>query len=433
MVHSCFKATGAASDVEIIGEGFSLCGILGSRISSPFKRTNIKEASMHQFPPRVTRSDERKDDSPPSMRGFAKCKNADELRDSVAGPGEGGVPLRIPRKAPVLLLRPPNRLQGLRIPRIDEGGRSSYEHLELPRRHHRQGQQKEGDEEELKKRHQLLLFLWSVEGSQMARVSPHEPPDNNFFDTRAQEVMTKLNKEETPAKEEPEATIEDEQKSSNESSHDSSKGSSASPANRSGHATKRGHSLKKRPMSLPTENPSRNFSPKEETEEGERKGKEEKEEAIRAPAPRVATLVPATQPKGTRETPPNRLHPEKQDLDLPGTDPDPTGNPLPSRGPGRPRQSRSGTTTATSPLVGDPRHGSQGQTNLPRALAPTNPAATLMTRAALGPPDPRRRPESEPKRRGTAVGKRESSTRTEEERGEETLLPLVKVETSRRR
>jgi hypothetical protein len=96
----------------------------------------------------------------------------------------------------------------------------------------------EGEEEELKKRHQLLLFLWSVEGGRMSEVSLCEPPDANLFNSLAQEVMKKLNKEETPAEEEPEeepeedekAAAKEKQKSSDESLDDSSKGSSPSPS-----------------------------------------------------------------------------------------------------------------------------------------------------------------------------------------------------------
>ena len=85
-----------------------------------------------------------------------------------------------------------------------------------------QDKTKNEEEEDFKKRHQPLLFFWSVEGNRMSTVSLCEPPDNDLFDSLAQEVMRKLDKEETPAEEEPEenkkATAEGQQKSNDDPS-----------------------------------------------------------------------------------------------------------------------------------------------------------------------------------------------------------------------
>jgi hypothetical protein len=70
--------------------GVSVFGILGSRRSSPFKCINVGQAVRHQEPPRVTRLEERKETLAPSVKDFAKSKSADEFRDSVSEPGEGG-------------------------------------------------------------------------------------------------------------------------------------------------------------------------------------------------------------------------------------------------------------------------------------------------------------------------------------------------------
>ena len=81
--------------------GSSVIGfLLGSRRSSPFKCINVDQAVRHQESPRVTRSEERRETLAPSMKDFAKCKSADEFRESVVDPGEGGYSKEALRRLP---------------------------------------------------------------------------------------------------------------------------------------------------------------------------------------------------------------------------------------------------------------------------------------------------------------------------------------------
>ena len=83
----------------------------------------------------------------------------------------------------------------------------------------------EEENEESEERSQLLVFLWSMQNNRMSKVSLHEPPENELFDSLAQEVMRKLDKKENPTEGEPKenekATTDWQQKSSGDSPSDS--------------------------------------------------------------------------------------------------------------------------------------------------------------------------------------------------------------------
>jgi hypothetical protein len=91
LIHSCFKATVDAGDG---GGGPSVFGILGGRMTSPFKRINIGQAVTSQAP-RTTRSDDKKEVLAPSKKDFTKCKSSDEFRDLVVEPGRGDRPAEL--------------------------------------------------------------------------------------------------------------------------------------------------------------------------------------------------------------------------------------------------------------------------------------------------------------------------------------------------
>jgi hypothetical protein len=191
LVHSCFKATAANS------EGASIFGILGSKRSSLFKRVNIEQAVTHQASPRVTRSEERKDNLVPSMKAFARCICADNFRDSVARPeGKNGKPAEILGKFPssCFVHRSIFQIFG------DEGSMRAGE-LAMRALDNFEEESKEQEEEDgdPKKRTQLMLFLLSVKNLRMTTVNLRDPPppNNDIFDCLAQSTMRKLDKLET--------------------------------------------------------------------------------------------------------------------------------------------------------------------------------------------------------------------------------------------
>ena len=57
LVHNCFSAV-------VDQPGPSVFGILGIRKTSPFKKINVGNAVAHRSPPRITRSEERKEEPP---------------------------------------------------------------------------------------------------------------------------------------------------------------------------------------------------------------------------------------------------------------------------------------------------------------------------------------------------------------------------------
>ena len=228
LVHNCFKASMDNPD-----DAAHVFGILGSRRSSPFKCINVGQAVRHQEPPRATRSEERKETLAPSMREFAKCKNADEFRDSVSEPGEGGYSNEALGKFPSSCFVHRSVFEAFGKEgsmRAGELAMRSIKSQNLAQENEVDPIKKEEEGGYSKKGENLLLFLWSVENHRMSKVSLKDPPDNDIFDSLAQKAMRKLDKEDTKT----EGTPDDERNSNDDQptskNHSSNSDSSNSPS-----------------------------------------------------------------------------------------------------------------------------------------------------------------------------------------------------------
>ena len=193
VVHNCFKV-----DVKD-GSGLSVFGILGSRISSPFKRVDVNQATRHQTAPKVTRSEERKEEWAPSAENLSKCKSADEFKDLLAKPGDKRY------SADELWKYPHCCFAG--YPVFEAFGEDCTKRagdlaMEILRLHHEKARtEPEGEDERAKvpeKEFKILLFLWAIENSWMKKVPLYDAPDNQIFDRLAQEVWQRLDKKEEP-------------------------------------------------------------------------------------------------------------------------------------------------------------------------------------------------------------------------------------------
>jgi hypothetical protein len=192
LVHNCFKVPMDAAG------GVSVFGILGSRRSSPFKCINVGQAVRHQEPPRVTRLEERKETLAPSMKDFAKSKSADEFRDSVSEPGEGGCSNKALGRLPSSYFVHRSIFEVFGKEGSMRAGDLALKAMKNFSQDDEDDSWKEEEDGDPKKRAHLLLFLWSIENNRMNKVSLRDPPDNDIFDSLAQKAMKKLDKEETP-------------------------------------------------------------------------------------------------------------------------------------------------------------------------------------------------------------------------------------------
>ena len=189
IVHNCFKA-----NVEEIG--LSIFGILGSRRTSPFKRINVGQAVKRQATPRVTMSQERKEAWAPPSEDLAKCKSANDFRDSTDEPGGKGHSAAALREYPHACFVHPDVFEAFGKESTIRAGDLAMRILKSPNLNlgsDPDGTHRENPEKET----QLLLFLWSVENFRMSKVSLGEAPDNDDFDYMAQKIMRKLDKEES--------------------------------------------------------------------------------------------------------------------------------------------------------------------------------------------------------------------------------------------
>ena len=202
LVHNCFRANAKGDG------GHFVFGVLGNKWTSPFKQVNSEQAVKHRAPPRVTRSEERKETFAPSMKDFAKCKSADEFRDSEAETEGIGDSAEILGKLPssCFIHRSIFKIFGkggsmragdLAMKALENFADSSKDESE------EEEEEGEGEDGDPLKRKQLLLFLWSVENKRMNKVSLSEPPDNEIFDTLARFTMKKLGEELTSTRETP--------------------------------------------------------------------------------------------------------------------------------------------------------------------------------------------------------------------------------------
>jgi hypothetical protein len=204
LVHSCFRAT-------VDEEGASVFGILGSRRSSPFKRVNVGQAVKGQSPPRVTRSDERKEVSPPSRKDLANCKSADEFRDSSAM--SGGVDGSPGGNLPSSCFVHRSIFEIFGAEGSMRAGDLAVKALEIFSENAEGETEGEGEEEgDPKKGDQLFLFLWSVENFRMKKVILSDPQDNDIFDHLAQKKLSKL--DEKPRKPPIEENVKEKQEGS---------------------------------------------------------------------------------------------------------------------------------------------------------------------------------------------------------------------------
>ena len=216
-IHNCFKAD--AND----GSGLSVFGILGSRVTSPFKRLNITQATKRQMPPQVTRSKEREEKWAPRAESLSKYNSADSFKGAFVEPGGEGYSAAELWKYPQCCFVNHDVIEAFGKDCTMRAGDLAMNILEayLEKRSsnvEEKDKTKEDPEKDLK----ILLFLWAVENDWMSKVILHEVPDNESFDILAQKVRSKLdNNQETTAPKSPshDSEQEDGPTSNNERIH----------------------------------------------------------------------------------------------------------------------------------------------------------------------------------------------------------------------
>jgi hypothetical protein len=190
VIHNCFKA-----DVKD-GSGLSIFGIFGSRVTSPIKRLGMSDAIKHQLAPKVTRSQERKEEWAPSAKILSKCKNAKEFKSSFVEPGGGGYSATELWKYPQCCFVDHAVLEAFGEDCTKEAGDLAMEILRTYRNKKSNDPKGENKTKDPEKEFNVLLFLWAVENSWMKKVPLYEAPDNENLDRLVQKVWKKLEKKE---------------------------------------------------------------------------------------------------------------------------------------------------------------------------------------------------------------------------------------------
>jgi hypothetical protein len=251
LLHNCFTATVDAGE----GGGPSVFGILGGRMTSPFKRINIGQA-VSNSPPRATRLDDKKEVLAPSKEDFTKCKSPDEFRDLVVGTGGGGRPAELLGDLPSACFVHHSIFEIFGKDSPVRAGDLAMKVMETLADNAGDGPDEEGGGGDTEAGVQVLLFLWSIETARMSKVYLSDPPDNDRFKAMAQKAMPMLNHEGTP-------TFETSQKKKlilrSPSPETPRLVSTGDPREKPGNPEKTGQSLKKPPHESPDRSPIAKF------------------------------------------------------------------------------------------------------------------------------------------------------------------------------
>jgi hypothetical protein len=193
VIHNCFTLDE--------GELTSVFGILGNRISSPFKRININQAVRGHSATRETRSKDRNESWAPSALRLSECESADDFKNSLGKPGEEGYPTddddkwELPQSCFVAY----TVFEAFGTNCTMRAGDLAMELLyqdssddESEEKSTKSDGRKVKVKEEIEKKVKLLRFLWAVENFRTTKVLLQEAPDTDEFDLQTQIIKQRL-------------------------------------------------------------------------------------------------------------------------------------------------------------------------------------------------------------------------------------------------
>ena len=168
LVHNCFTAD--------MGDptGPSAFGILGSRSTAPLKRINVGHAVMAITTPRITRSEEAKEEGVPCFQSLTSCENADEFRDLVAEPREKGLPATLLWEWSQSCFVPATIFEAFGPSCTRRAGDLAMDIMKKELNLIPKGEP-EDEDALVEHTRQILVLLWAIENARASKVSLSDP------------------------------------------------------------------------------------------------------------------------------------------------------------------------------------------------------------------------------------------------------------------
>jgi hypothetical protein len=159
----------------------------------------MSDAIKHQLPPKVTRSQERKEEWAPSAKSLSTCKNAKEFKRSFVEPDGGGCLAAELWKHPQCCFVNYAVLKAFGEDCTEEAGDLATDVLRACRKKQSNDPKGEDEAKDPEKEFNVLLFLWAIKHSWIRKAPLYKAPNNKNFDRLAQKVWKKLEKKKKPS------------------------------------------------------------------------------------------------------------------------------------------------------------------------------------------------------------------------------------------